>query len=173
VAVDRAVEVEDLLDEGVCLRSKSDRTEDTFAGDFDESDALQVFVGDIGEAGVDKIFGEDGALGDADANSCVSFKGLAGRISCGRSAMGRVGIWSASACSCNQSQTRFLGSARGDHVPRPNAAALPGRPSVSCHRQRSQRATEAMPLPISLSRSISTSIPMPYAGIRDFDGLEK
>jgi hypothetical protein len=36
-----------------------------------------------------------------------------------------------------------------------------------------QRATEAMPLPISLSRSISTSIPMPYAGIRDLDVLEK
>jgi len=91
VAVDRALEDDDLLDEGVYLRwgSKSVKTEDTFVGVFDESNA---FVGDVGEGGVDKIFTEDGDLGEADANSCVSFDGLGGTINCGRSAIGRFGI---------------------------------------------------------------------------------
>ena len=106
--MDPALEAEDLLDVGVCLRRepKSDRTEGTFAGDFEESDALEVFVGDVGEGGVDKIFTEDGALGEADANSCVSFEGLGGTINCGRSAIGRFGVWSASACNYNQIQAK-------------------------------------------------------------------
>src|SRR6266702_511752 len=112
-------------------------TEDIFAGDLDEGDALEYFVGDVGEGGVDKIFTEDGALGEADANSCVSFEGLAGTINCGRSAIGKFGVWSASACSCNQIQTKCLGIARGDHVPRPNAAVSTGRLAVSFHRRRS------------------------------------
>lgn len=111
------LEADDLLaDDGVYLRweSKSDRTEDAFTGVFDERDAtLEAFVGDVGEGGVDKIFTEDGDLGEADASSCVSFEGLGGTINCGRSAIGRFGIWSASACSCNQNQTRSLKWARG------------------------------------------------------------
>jgi hypothetical protein len=82
VAANRVLEAEDLLDEGVYLRweSKSDRTEDAFTGVFDESDAtLEAFVGDVGEGGVDRIFTEDGDLGEADANSCVSFEGLGER----------------------------------------------------------------------------------------------
>jgi len=89
---------------GVCPRRESrlDRAGRTFAGDFDEIDALESFVGDVGEGGVDKIFTEDGALGEADANNCVSFDGLGGTINCGRSAIGRFGVSSASACSCNK-----------------------------------------------------------------------
>ena len=91
MAANRALDAEDLLDEGVYLRweSKSDKAEDSFAGVFD---ALEAFVGDVGEGGVDKIFTEDGDLGEADANSCVSFEGLGGTTNCGRSAIGRFGI---------------------------------------------------------------------------------
>ena len=118
MAANRALEAEDLLDEGVYLRweSKSVRAEDTFTGVFDESDALEAFVGDVGEGGVDKIFTEDGDLGEADANSCVSFEGLGGTINCGRSAIGRFGIWSASACSCNQNQTKCLSGLVGTYL---------------------------------------------------------
>ena len=141
----RVLEVEDLLDDdGVYLRweSKSDRMEDAFTGVFDESDAtLEAFVGDVGEGGVDKIFTEDGDLGEDDANSCVSFEGLVGTINCGRSAIGRFGIWSASACSYNQNQTKCLSDLVWG-VPRPNVGASTGGLVVSFHhRQSSVRRT--------------------------------
>lgn len=87
-----------LFGEGVCPRGVRifGRVKDPFAGDFD-GDALEA----VGEGGVDKILIEDGALGEEDARSCVSFEGLLGMISCGRSTMGRFGIRVASACSCN------------------------------------------------------------------------
>lgn len=44
------------------------RVKDPFSGDFDD-EALEAFAGDVGEGGVDKIFIEDGALGEADARS--------------------------------------------------------------------------------------------------------
>lgn len=138
-----------------------------------EDDALEAFVGDVGEGGVDKIFTEDGALGEADANSCVSFEGLAGTISCGRSAIGRFGIWSASACSCNQIRIKCLCSARTGSRTSTQRRSFDRATCRLFSPSAVQRATEAIPLPMSLSRSISTSIPMPYAGIRDFDGLEK
>jgi hypothetical protein len=103
----------------------------------------------------------------------VSFEGLLETISCGRSAMGRFGIWVASACSCNKNI-------------RPDSFTSSIRERTSTHRRNFDRtscrlfslsavhrATEAMPLLMSLSRSISTSIPMPNAGIRDFDDLLK
>jgi hypothetical protein len=92
-----------LFGEGVCSRGVLNlgRVRNPFAGDFDD-EALEAFAGDVGEGGVDKIFIEDGALGEADARSCVSFEGLLGTISCGRSTMGRFGIRVASACSYNQ-----------------------------------------------------------------------
>ena len=97
-----ALSADALFGESVCSRGMPNlsRVEDSFVGDF-EDDALEDFAGDVGEGGVDKIFIEDGALGEADAKSCVSFDGLLGTINCGRSAMGRFGIWVASACSYN------------------------------------------------------------------------
>jgi hypothetical protein len=44
------------------------RVKDPFVGDLDD-DAFRAFTGDVGEGGVDKIFIEDGALGEADARS--------------------------------------------------------------------------------------------------------
>jgi hypothetical protein len=44
------------------------RAKDSFIGDLDD-DALGAFTGDVGEGGVDKIFIEDGALGEVDARS--------------------------------------------------------------------------------------------------------
>jgi hypothetical protein len=44
------------------------RAKDPFVGDLDD-DTLRAFTGDVGEGGVDKIFIEDGALGEVDARS--------------------------------------------------------------------------------------------------------
>jgi len=44
------------------------RVKDPFVGDLND-DAPGAFKGDVGEGGVDKIFIEDGALGEADARS--------------------------------------------------------------------------------------------------------
>jgi hypothetical protein len=102
VAICLALSVDALFGEGVCSRGVPifGKVKDPFAGDLD--DEAFAFVGDVGEGGVDKIFIDDGALGEADARSCVSFEGLIGTINCGRSAMGRFGIGVAFACSCNK-----------------------------------------------------------------------
>jgi hypothetical protein len=103
----------------------------------------------------------------------VSLEGLLGTINCGRSAMGKFGICVASACSYNQKSDclcLFKIELERASTHRRNLDRTVCRLfSLSAV----QRATEAMPLPMSLSRSISTSMPMPYAGIRDFDVLEK
>lgn len=44
------------------------RAKDPFVGGLDD-DALKAFTGDVGEGGVDRIFIEDGALGEVDARS--------------------------------------------------------------------------------------------------------
>jgi hypothetical protein len=44
------------------------RAKDPFVGDLGD-DILRAFTGDVGEGGVDKIFIEDGALGEVDARS--------------------------------------------------------------------------------------------------------
>lgn len=44
------------------------RAKDPFVGDSDGF-TLGAFTGDVGEGGVDKIFIEDGALGEVDARS--------------------------------------------------------------------------------------------------------
>jgi len=103
VAICLAFSADTLFGEGVCSRGVPSlgRVKDPFSGDFDD-EALKAFAGEVGEGGVDKIFIEDGALGEADARSCVSFEGLLGTTNCGRSAMGMFGIWVASACSYNR-----------------------------------------------------------------------
>ena len=65
---------------------------------------------------VDKILTEDGDLEEADASSCVSFEGLGGMINSSRSAIGRFGIWSASAHSCNQNQNQYWSGDVGTYL---------------------------------------------------------
>jgi hypothetical protein len=91
VAICLALSADTLFGEGVCSRGVEILGREGFVGDF-EADALDAFAGDVGEGGVDNIFIEDGALGEADARSWVSFEGLVGTINCGRSAMGRFGM---------------------------------------------------------------------------------
>lgn len=70
VAICLALSPDTLFGEGVCSRGVPilGRVENSFAGDFDD-EVLEAFAGDVGEGGVDKIFIEDGALGEADARS--------------------------------------------------------------------------------------------------------
>ena len=70
VAICLVLSADTLFGEGVCSRGVLNlgRVRDPFAGDFDD-EALEAFAGDVGEGGVDKIFIEDGALGEADARS--------------------------------------------------------------------------------------------------------
>ena len=69
VAICLALSTDTLFGECVCSRGVPilGRVEDSFDGNFNE--ALEAFAGDVGEGGVDKIFIEDGVLGEADARS--------------------------------------------------------------------------------------------------------
>jgi hypothetical protein len=73
VAIGLALDADLLLGECECPQETSTfgKARDPFAGDLDD-DALGAFTGDVGEGGVDKIFIEDGALGEADARNWVS-----------------------------------------------------------------------------------------------------
>jgi hypothetical protein len=70
MAIGLALNADILLGEGECPQEASmfGRAKDSFVGDSDD-DALGAFTGAVGEDGVDKIFIEDGALGEADARS--------------------------------------------------------------------------------------------------------
>jgi hypothetical protein len=70
VAIDLALHADILFGDGERPRGASmfGRVKDAFVGDLDD-DALGAFTGDVGEGGVDKIFVEDGALGEVDARS--------------------------------------------------------------------------------------------------------
>jgi hypothetical protein len=70
MAIGLALAADILFGEGERPRGASmfGRAKDPFVGDLDD-DALEAFTGDVGEGGVDKIFIEDGALGEADARS--------------------------------------------------------------------------------------------------------
>ena len=70
VAIGLALEADILFGDGERPRgaSKFGRAKDPFVGDLDD-DTLGAFAGDVGEGGVDKIFIEDGALGEVDARS--------------------------------------------------------------------------------------------------------
>ena len=70
MAIGPALNADILLGEGECPQEASmfGRAKDSFVGDSDD-DALGAFTGAVGEDGVDKIFIEDGALGEADARS--------------------------------------------------------------------------------------------------------
>ncbi len=70
MAIGLALDTDILFGEGEYLRGASifGRAGDPFVGDLDDN-ALEAFTGDVGEGGVDRIFIEDGALGEADARS--------------------------------------------------------------------------------------------------------
>lgn len=90
----------------------------------------------------------------------MSFEGLLGIINCGRSAMGRFGVWVASACSC----TENIRLKSGSSVTEQTSTHRSNFDRTTCRLfslSAVQRATEAMPLLMFLSKSISTSIPIP------------
>jgi hypothetical protein len=70
VAIGLALSADILFGDGERPRGASmfGRAKDPFVGDLDDV-ALGAFTGDVGEGGVDKIFIEDGALGEVDARS--------------------------------------------------------------------------------------------------------
>ena len=70
VVINLALDAEILFGDGERPRGTSmlGRGKDPFSGDLDD-DTLVAFTGDVGEGGVDKIFMEDGALGEVDARS--------------------------------------------------------------------------------------------------------
>lgn len=70
VAICLALSADTLFGEGVLSRGVPIlcRVKHPFSGDFDD-EALEAFAGEVGEGGVDKIFIEDGALGEEDARS--------------------------------------------------------------------------------------------------------
>ncbi len=70
MAIGLALDADILFSEGEHPQGASifGRAGDPFVGDLDDN-ALEAFTGDVGEGGVDRIFIEDGALGEADARS--------------------------------------------------------------------------------------------------------
>jgi hypothetical protein len=70
VAIGLAFDADILFGDGERPRGASmfGKAKDPFVGDFDD-ETLGAFTGDVGEGGVDRIFTEDGVLGEVDARS--------------------------------------------------------------------------------------------------------
>ena len=114
-----------------------------------EGDDERLGEGGVCKAGVAVWSRDFGDLGDREASLCVRADCCgAGGTTEGRSTMGGRGTLVSFLCS------------------RAQRCSLSWSSCSRCSPPAVQRATAAMPLVMFLSMSISTSIPIPYAGIR-------
>ena len=128
-------------------------------GDFDGD--LEARVGEPGGCGAARMEEADGDFGDDDARRRVKFEGFATEGSAGKSARGICGIAFSFSCSCERKGEPPL--LYGCHVPLTltHFRSLTRTSLRLASLSAVQRATAAMPPFISLSMSISTSIPSP------------